>query len=89
MPHSDQSVNPDGGDASARMTIQPALDQNLMAQVLEPDNMKRAWKRVKSNQGTPGIDEMTLEDWRKNVGCSLCLRPSHSASHPPSAHPHL
>ncbi len=63
MTHSEQSMNPDGGDGSVRETIQPALDQNLMAQILDSDNMQRAWKRVKSNQGAPGIDGMALEDF--------------------------
>ena len=63
MIHSDQSMNPDGGDVPARGTIQPALDQNLMAHILDSDNMKRAWKRVKSNQGAPGIDGMALEEF--------------------------
>lgn len=63
MIDSDQSMNPDGGDAPVRVTIQPALDQNLMAHILDSDNMKRAWKRVKSNQGAPGIDGMALEEF--------------------------
>ena len=30
-------------------------------QILERDNMNRAYKRVKANKGAPGIDGMTIE----------------------------
>ena len=55
-------MNPDGGDGVWRADIKPALD-NLMARILERDNVKRAWERVKSNQGAPGSDGMSLEDF--------------------------
>jgi len=33
----------------------------MMEQVLTPENLQRAWRRVKSNAGAPGIDGMTVE----------------------------
>lgn len=62
MNHSNSSMNPDGGDDVWRADIKPALD-NLMVRILERDNLKRAWERVKSNQGAPGSDGMSLEDF--------------------------
>lgn len=51
-------MNPDGGDGAWRADLEPALD-NLMARILERENVKRAWERVKSNKGAPGSDGMT------------------------------
>lgn len=62
MNNSSASMNPDGGDGAWRADIEPALD-NLMARILARDNVKRAWERVKSNQGAPGSDGMTLEEF--------------------------
>jgi RNA-directed DNA polymerase len=62
MNNSDTSMNPDGGDAVWRADREPALD-NLMARIIERDNVQRAWERVKSNKGAPGSDGMTLEDF--------------------------
>jgi RNA-directed DNA polymerase len=55
-------MNPDGGDAVWRSDREPALD-NLMARILERDNVRKAWQRVKSNKGAPGSDGMSLEDF--------------------------
>ena len=57
------SLNPSGGDASRRDATQPALHDDLMERVLESENMRQAWRRVKSNQGAPGIDGMRIEDF--------------------------
>jgi RNA-directed DNA polymerase len=46
----------------------PALERTepivteLMEQVVERENLIRAWKRVRANKGSPGIDGMTVED---------------------------
>ena len=40
-------------------SIQP---QALLARVLERENLQRALKQVRRNQGAPGIDGMTVDD---------------------------
>jgi RNA-directed DNA polymerase len=36
-------------------------EQSMMERILAPENLAEAWKRVKANQGAPGIDGMTVE----------------------------
>ena len=36
-------------------------DETLMERVLEPENLQKAWLKVRSNAGAPGIDGMTIE----------------------------
>ncbi|WP_316430638.1 group II intron reverse transcriptase/maturase [Leptolyngbya sp. NK1-12] len=62
MNNSSPWMNPEGGDGVWRADRAPALD-NLMARILERDNGQRAWVRVKSNQGAPGSDGMSLEEF--------------------------
>ncbi|MEK7995588.1 MAG: group II intron reverse transcriptase/maturase [Planctomycetota bacterium] len=33
----------------------------MMEQVLDPENLRKAWRRVKANAGAPGMDGMTVE----------------------------
>jgi RNA-directed DNA polymerase len=56
-------MNPTGGADDRRCATQPALHDDLMARVLDPVNLRRAWKRVKANRGAPGIDGMRIEDF--------------------------
>ena len=44
--------------------------ENLFERVLSRENMQAAWKRVKANQGAPGIDEMSVAKY-----------PSHAREH--------
>ena len=49
--------------ASRRMSINPALSDDLMERVLVPENLRNAWHQVKANHGAPGVDGMTVEDF--------------------------
>src|ERR1700719_2189703 len=46
----------------------PASAEQLIEEVCDRENLVRAWKRVRSNQGSPGVDGMTIDD------ASHCLR---------------
>lgn len=63
MTDSTSTANPTGGADARRCDTQPALHDNLMARVLDPKNLRRAWKRVKANRGAPGVDGMRVEDF--------------------------
>jgi hypothetical protein len=44
--HSKPGVNPSGGAVPRHAVPKPALDTSLLERVVEPQNMRRAWKRV-------------------------------------------
>lgn len=45
----------------------PALNESLMERIVSSTNMQRAWKQVKSNRGSPGVDGRTVEEFPKYV----------------------
>src|SRR6266436_259058 len=40
----------------------PALTEQLMEEVCDRENLERAWKRVRRNKGSAGVDGMTIDD---------------------------
>ena len=40
----------------------PAVTEQLMEEVCNRENLVRAWKRVRRNQGSAGVDGMTIDD---------------------------
>lgn len=64
-PSSGQNPRATAGSAQASATSVAwtnAESDTLMAQVLAPANLKRAYQRVVSNKGAPGADGMTVDD---------------------------
>src|ERR1700750_1190738 len=41
-----------------------AVTEQLMEEVCNRENLVRAWKRVRQNKGSPGVDGMTIDDAR-------------------------
>ena len=57
------AMNPTGG-ATVRRVVEPS-DPNLhlLERILSTDNVRLAWKRVKTNKGAPGVDGVTIEEF--------------------------
>src|ERR1700751_2869536 len=45
-------------------TENSAFTEQLMEEVCYRENLERAWKRVRRNKGSPGVDGMTIDDAR-------------------------
>ena len=58
-----QKTGPSTATPSRRTVIDPALSEHLMERVLTPENLRQAWRQGKANQGAPGVDGMTIEDF--------------------------
>jgi RNA-directed DNA polymerase len=40
-----------------------SLNLITVAQVLEKENLQKAWKQVKANKGAPGVDTITIKEF--------------------------
>ena len=47
---------------TATKTLEHSSDQ-LMEQIVDPDNLVKAWNKVRSNHGAPGPDGITIDDF--------------------------
>lgn len=54
--------NHDGQQIFTASIENDALTEHLMERICQPANLNRAYKRVKANKGSAGIDGMTVED---------------------------
>ena len=50
-------------DDTQRSDMKPAFSENLFEQVIDRDNLSKAWKRVRANKGAAGIDSMTIDTY--------------------------
>ena len=55
--------NPTGGVHMGHVIEPPDPNSNLLELVLSRDNMHLAWKRVKSNKGAPGVDDISIKEF--------------------------
>ena len=58
-----EAKNPNGRASTRRVIEPPDPNDRLLEQVLDRENMQRAWKRVKANRGAPGVDGMAIDDF--------------------------
>jgi RNA-directed DNA polymerase len=54
---------PYGGDGEARDDPKPSPTANLLERILDPVNVRLAWRRVRNNKGAPGVDGVSVEQF--------------------------
>ena len=60
---SETTMSPSGGAGSRHVMERHSLNPVTVAQVLEKENLQKAWKQVKANKGAPGIDNISIEEF--------------------------
>ena len=60
---SHHTKKPPGGVCMRRVTEPPDPNDRLLEQILSRPNLQIAWKRVKANNGAPGVDDMAVDQF--------------------------
>lgn len=60
-----------GVELSSRLEKQRTLTANFLEKIVDYENLNRAYKQVKSNGGSSGVDKMEIEDLRPWLGKHL------------------
>lgn len=55
---------PTGNDTTQRDDSKPAFSNDLFEQMLDPANLKQAWRQVRANKGAAGVDGMSIDEFR-------------------------
>jgi len=63
MSHLTNEPTPSGAADSQRAVWRTTFTDDLIESVLKAENVRRAWKQVKANKGSAGIDGMRIEDF--------------------------
>jgi len=68
---------PTGDGVSQRGVEKPAFSDGLLERILDSDNLRRSWNRVRANKGAAGVDGMSIDEfldwaraghWKRVVG---------------------
>lgn len=65
------SSNETGVELSSRLEQQRSLTENILERIVDYGNLIKAFKQVKSNKGSSGIDGMDIEELRQWLGTHL------------------
>lgn len=60
-----------GVGMTSLLTEQRALTENLLTKIVDYENLRRAYKQVKQNGGSGGVDKMDVEGLRQWLGKNL------------------
>lgn len=63
MSYLNNETAPSGVSVKQRNALQENFNFDLFDSVLTNENLRRAWKRVKANKGSAGIDGMSIEEF--------------------------
>jgi group II intron reverse transcriptase/maturase len=62
---------PRGVELFSRLERQRSLTENLLEKIVDYENLKTAFKQVRKNDGSSGVDEMEVEELRQWMGKHL------------------